>query len=60
MRLGKDKISQSRFATQYKKSDKNLIMQIWKINETMMLYEETKSSNRIKLRHIPGKNKNEQ
>lgn len=35
-------------------------MQIWKINETMKLYEKKKSSNRIKLRHVPRENKNEQ
>lgn len=35
-------------------------MQIWKMNETMKLYEKKKSSNRIKLSHIPEKNKNEQ
>lgn len=33
--------------------------QIWKINETMTLYEEKKSGNRNKLRHILGKTKNE-
>lgn len=30
-------------------------MQIWKINETMKLYEEKKCGNGAKLRHILGK-----
>lgn len=35
-------------------------MQIWKINAAMKLYEEKKHRRRTKLRHIPGKNKEQQ